>query len=346
MKLSNCSRPLFSIVVPLYNAELFVEKCINSILSQTFKNFELIIIDDGSFDNSINICKEYEKKDSRVILLSQKNEGPTKARKTGAEIAKGEYIVCVDADDWLAIDYLQKIKDAISIVKADVVCCGTYFAYRDRVKKQLITNEIRFLEKNEIERFVFPDLIQNEQALSFPQSIWAKAVRTELFCSQINRIDSRIRVGEDSVCMIACMAHANNIILIPNCLYYYRQNSNSVTKGSIFDWDGPQQIANNIASILNINEYDFYSQLNRKIVHELFSVLISQLSVRGALEKIPEIKKQMVNSYYQIAIKNAVFSNSFKALLMSYVMRKKLIFVIYIWAKMKRFRDNLESCIK
>ena len=92
---------LISIIVPIYNSENYIKKCLDSILAQTYSNLEVILIDDGSTDNSYNICKDYQKKDNRIVLLQQKNAGVSRARNHGLEVAKGEYIGFVDSDDLL-----------------------------------------------------------------------------------------------------------------------------------------------------------------------------------------------------------------------------------------------------
>ena len=98
--------PKLSIIVPVYNVEQYLDKCIKSILNQTFKDFELILVDDGSIDNSGEICDEYAKKDSRVKVIHKKNGGLAAARNTGLIIARGDYVGFVDSDDWIEPRYV------------------------------------------------------------------------------------------------------------------------------------------------------------------------------------------------------------------------------------------------
>ena len=92
---------LFSIIVPVYNVDKYLRECVDSIIQQTFSDFELILIDDGSSDSSAEICDEYARSDKRVVVVHKANEGSTSARKLAASLAKGEYVVPVDSDDWL-----------------------------------------------------------------------------------------------------------------------------------------------------------------------------------------------------------------------------------------------------
>ena len=115
---------MISIIVPVYNAELYLDRCINSVLNQTYKEFELILIDDGSTDSSLSICYDYASKDSRIVVLSKKNEGAGLARNEGLKIAKGDYIGFVDSDDYISPDmYREMYRKAIEN-DADIVQCG------------------------------------------------------------------------------------------------------------------------------------------------------------------------------------------------------------------------------
>ncbi len=110
-----------SIIVPIYNVEKYLEKCLDSLLSQTYKNLEILLIDDGSPDNSPRICDEYAKKDSRIRVVHQKNSGASKARENGLKMARGEYISFVDPDDWLELSAMEELTDAAGKFGADIV---------------------------------------------------------------------------------------------------------------------------------------------------------------------------------------------------------------------------------
>ena len=98
---------LFSVIVPVYNIERYLEKCVDSILNNTYKNFELILVDDGAPDGCPRICDSYSEKDKRVRVIHKKNGGLVSARQAGIEIATGDYVVCVDGDDWVSENYLE-----------------------------------------------------------------------------------------------------------------------------------------------------------------------------------------------------------------------------------------------
>ena len=113
--------PYFSIIIPVYNAESTISRCVDSILSQSFSDFELLLIDDGSTDKSAEICDRYESSDSRVRTVHKKNSGPSRARNTGIELSTGEYLLFVDSDDYVEKEYIERFNDN----KSDLTVCGT-----------------------------------------------------------------------------------------------------------------------------------------------------------------------------------------------------------------------------
>ncbi|MGO5461130.1 glycosyltransferase family 2 protein [Lactobacillus amylovorus] len=130
-------KPRISIIVPVYNVENYLVKCIESILNQSFKNFELILVNDGSNDNSLNICKKYIEIDNRIKLISQINKGLSAARNTGLRYAKGNYICFIDSDDFVEKDYLLFLLNNIQKYNADIAMCE-YYLTDDKGKKYSI----------------------------------------------------------------------------------------------------------------------------------------------------------------------------------------------------------------
>lgn len=208
-------KTLFSIIVPVYNVEKYLDKCLASILRQTFKNFECIIIDDGSPDNSNAIIDKYVKLDQRFKVIHQKNMGISAARNAGLDIAKGEYVVFVDSDDYIADDYLEKFALKIADTDADIVICGFIEAYKDYEK-----NKVFAVESTEV-------IKQNILADIWPSYVWNKCYKKDLFTN------IRFPVGkifEDILTIPELCLYAQKIVCIPDKLYYYnRQNENSIT---------------------------------------------------------------------------------------------------------------------
>lgn len=130
-------QPFVSVIIPIYNAEKYIEECIKSILAQTTSNFEIILVDDGSTDDSLNICNKY--KNENVIVIHQKNSGVSAARNAGIKAAKGEFITFVDGDDWLEKDALKNMYDFAKKNNADACFCDRYFKNEDKICRA--TNE-------------------------------------------------------------------------------------------------------------------------------------------------------------------------------------------------------------
>ncbi len=116
--------PLISIIIPIYNLEKYIERCLKSIQSQSLDDFEVIVVDDGSTDESLNICKQYAQKDSRIVIISQHNGGASKARNSGIAVARGQYIAFIDGDDYIEKDFLEKLYNAIRNSNYRMSMCG------------------------------------------------------------------------------------------------------------------------------------------------------------------------------------------------------------------------------
>ena len=129
--------PEVSIIVPVFNTEKYISRCIDSILTQTFTNFECILIDDGSTDKSWNICKHYSQSDKRVVLVHQENSGVSATRNKGIEMARGKYVCFVDSDDYIDKNMYEELVSAINRSNTDVVCCG----YIENEKIRALGNE-------------------------------------------------------------------------------------------------------------------------------------------------------------------------------------------------------------
>lgn len=128
---------MVSIVIPIYNAEKFLKKCVSSVLEQSYKDFELILIDDGSSDNSSVICSEFAECDSRVIFIHQNNSGVSSARNCGLEAAKGEFIAFVDSDDYVEKDWLKLQINAMTANNADVAVCGIKLGEKKKIVQKM-----------------------------------------------------------------------------------------------------------------------------------------------------------------------------------------------------------------
>jgi glycosyltransferase involved in cell wall biosynthesis len=202
-----------SIIVPVYNVEKYIYRCINSILTQTYSNLECILVDDFSPDNCPKICDEYEKKDARIkVIHKDKNEDLPQARKTGFEYSSGNFIQFIDSDDWIEADMTEKLVNAAIKTDADIVTCDFY-----------INNVNDYYYKKCILDF---NNNFNNIGLGHDCSVWNKIYRRELIALIKFPIGNKY---EDLVITQQAYFYSNKIIHIPYALYHYFNNIESMT---------------------------------------------------------------------------------------------------------------------
>lgn len=331
-------KPLFSVLIPVFKIEKYIEECVLSITNQSFSDFEIILIDDGSPDSCPEICERLRKNDSRIKVLHKKNEGVAKARRDGAEIAEGEYIICIDGDDWLKKDCLKTISKAINETHADIVCYGMICDNgREMIPCELPYKD-GFYTREDIERVIFPELIQSNCAEYFAPSLCAKAIRKELFMENVlsNKL---VPIGEDGACVIPCVYHCRSMFVLKECFYNYRYNNASATKSKkVYNWEYPQLIAEHLMSKVDIHYRDFQEQLDRKIVHDVFTVIVSQFNRDDPYSVIvKDIRYNLNKEIYHNAISQCRFEKSFKAILMQFVLKNNIYFPIFLYSKFKKY---------
>ena len=329
---------LFSIIVPVYNVAEFLPKCLESIKRQSYKNFEVIMVDDGSTDRSGDICNEYANNDTRFKIVHKKNGGLVSARQTGLQEAKGEYIVCVDSDDWISLNYLSTFEKEIRNNAPDIICCG-YFIVNGSIKKRMpLPNRAGHYNRREIKNEIFPMLIQTKAAGYFRPSLWAKAFRKELYEQQQRQVDGYIKNGEDGACTIPCIFFAKSMLLLPECMYFYRKNPYSITQNrKPLAWDGPKLISQHLERQMDMSVGDFQEQLYRKTVHELFSVIVTQF-YRDERKRIivEDIKHHLADPYYINSIAKCHFSGSAQAKIMHFSLKYRWLWLIRLYANIKK----------
>lgn len=327
-------KPLFSVLIPVFKIEKYIEECVLSITNQSFSDFEIILIDDGSPDSCPEICERLRKNDSRIKVLHKKNEGVAKARRDGAEIAEGEYVICIDGDDWLKKDCLTKISEVVQKKNIDIFCFGMLADNGKQTTPLGINYREGFYSKQAIKKEIFPLLIQKSDASYFIPSLCGKVIRRQLFLDNV-LANENVTIGEDGACVIPCVFHANSMYISNECFYFYRYNSESATKGKkVFNWDWPKLVANHIENRIDINYDDMQRQLYRKITHDIFSVVVSQFNRKEKYSVIvKDINTHLDDKVYKEAIQKCEFEGSIKARIMTIVLKKRIFFPIYMYSK-------------
>lgn len=214
-----------SIIVPVYKVERQLDRCIKSILNQTFTNFELILVDDGSPDNCGKICDEYEKKDSRIKVIHKKNGGLSDARNAGLDIALGKYIGFVDSDDIIHPQMYEKLYNCINKSNLDIVQCKfKKFRNVEELSVNLSDGDSNFKEYNNQEAII--DLIDNNK---INVNAWNKLYKRELFQ---NERYPKGKIHEDEFLTYKLIYNSSKVGYIDEELYYYYENNNGIMNGS------------------------------------------------------------------------------------------------------------------
>lgn len=219
------SQPLISIIIPVYNVEKYLDRCINSVIKQTYRNLEIILIDDGSKDLSGVICDNWAKQDSRIVVIHQNNAGQAAARNKGLEIATGNYYGFVDSDDWIAPDMYEYCMRLINLYNADAVEIR-YKAVSNENQKNENQNEIIAIYKLEqiLEYFMTTTTITGSY------SVWRCLFRRNIL-SSIRFRDGKI--NEDIDYKYMALAICRSIVISNQVKYFYYQSGNSTSSGAL-----------------------------------------------------------------------------------------------------------------
>ena len=212
----------FSIIVPMYNVEKFAKKCIDSILSQSFKDYELIIVNDGSNDATSSIIDGYLAH-NKITVINKKNGGLVSARKAGASKATGDYVVIVDGDDWIDSDYLEYLNLVVRKHKPDIILLN-YIENEEKTVFPYYGNlEYGYNNYNQISKLVKEDIFN-----VFP-SLWTKVMRRDIYIECQNKISDKVAMGEDSAVVLPLITKCKTIFYSPKAFYHYRYNPESMT---------------------------------------------------------------------------------------------------------------------
>lgn len=223
-----------SIILPVYNVSEYLERCLNSILNQTYISIEIIAVNDGSTDSSLEILEKYKKIDSRINIVSKPNGGLMSAWLEGLKYATGNLITFVDSDDWIDKDYIEKMHDVMCSSGADMVVLSYQEEWNDGTQK-IIHNQLESglyqMNSKVFSRIINYDGGYRNRGVVINR--WGKLMRRELIQNNIGYCDSSISYGEDVNIMIPAFGSAKSIYVLDEALYHYRMNQKSITHSYI-----------------------------------------------------------------------------------------------------------------
>lgn len=279
---------MISIIVPIYNVQQYLSKCIESIFAQSFRDIEIILVDDGSTDECPQMCDEFAKQDCRIRVIHKKNGGLSDARNAGMKVAQGEWIYFLDSDDWMHPEALQTLYDFAKENNCDVVQGGLYYAYEDHLL-------YRQPSRKELKQCVLDNedamhqLVVNDRVKNFA---WGKLYKTEL----IRGVEFPVgKYFEDSFWQHLIMHRVKKYGIVDDPLYYYRQRENGISGNfSERNLDLLKGYEERI-SFIKRN----YPELEKEMILAYWKVLNSFCSTAESLElqKFAEYKKLVLQKY-------------------------------------------------
>ena len=294
-------QPTISIIVPIFRVENYLERCINSILNQSFKNFELILVDDGSPDRCGEICDEYGKKDNRIKVIHKKNGGLSDARNAGLEIASGVYVGFIDSDDFIHKDMYKILYEGLIKTNSDIAQCKfKYFSNIDEIKEN--NNIIEKIETyNNIE--AINGIMDNKELNT---NVWNKLYKRDLF-KEI--VFPKGKIHEDEFVTYKLFYKSKRICSVNKELYYYFNNSNGIMQNlnidSKFHW--VEAIEERNKFLLDNKEVQLFNKSNNILFFNLLNLRYSikkSNNLSGKSEKYKIVNNKIKNALKDIEDKS------------------------------------------
>ena len=335
-------QPQVSIIVPVYNVENYIERCLNSLVNQTFKDIEIITINDGSTDKSLELLNKYAKEDIRVSVIDLGDEGVSYCRNLGIEKANGKYIMFVDSDDWIDSNMIEVMYKKAEENKLDLVMCSYIREFKDHSKEKIfnLPEEIIYKEdkvKNELLRkLVGPvkEELSNPEMLDALGTVWGKLYRTDILKeNKIKFVDLKeIGSAEDTLFNIFTFNYLSKVMFLNKPMYHYwRDNPKSVTSQYNPKLKEQRKVFfKYISDFIKENNFEqvFKEALNNRICTSVLGLGLIECSKNNKISRINKIKniKKIINEEY--------IRNAYKNLELKYFSIHWRVFYFFIKNKM------------
>lgn len=288
--------PKVSIVIPVYNMQTYLDKCMQSVLAQSLTDIEILLVDDGSSDASPAMCDDYAKKDSRVRALHKPNGGLTSAWKRGSQEATGDYIGYIDSDDYIENDMFERLYERAVATDADIVCCGLTHLYEDDPERRW-SEQMEFatdsLQKEELTTLVYPTLINDGSFFGRrlqPNRV-TKLVKADLVKRNLEMCADEVSIGEDYQFSLCMFLDAQRVEIIRDYFpYYYYMNGASMTMRH--DKTYPEKIRIMRENLCRISDAKKVYDLKPQIWNDYVCLLV--LHVKGIVYKQKEVPYRLL----------------------------------------------------
>lgn len=287
---------MVSVIVPVYNVELYLNQCISSIVNQTYRKIEIILVDDGSTDTCYDLCEEWKERDERIIVIHKSNQGLGLARNTGLEVASGDYVSFIDSDDFVNASFVEKLITKAIQTSADTVYCNFYrYLAEDKIYEvKSCYNDQLFCGKD-VYQNVMMEMIGSLPSCNedryFPMSSCLSIYSMELINKyEIRFISERLVMCEDILFNVDYLKVAKKVACIDECLYFYRLNSNSLSqsfnagrfeKGKLLNYE----LNNRLSQFLDRDQYILRTQrMFLGVVRHCIRAAVNEKSINSSSE--------------------------------------------------------------
>jgi glycosyltransferase involved in cell wall biosynthesis len=305
--MNKSNNPKISIIVSIYNTEKYLERCIKSLLSQTYKNIEIILIEDGSTDNSKKILEKYENNSKCIVCYNENNMGLAYSRNKGMEIASGEYLGFIDSDDYVDEDYYQKFIDTIIEENADVAICDMKLVYENENNRELVVNCC----KNE---WNLINIVNNGLVASACNKLFKKNL--------INKYQFAVgKINEDIAVVIPALVNAKKISYVNDCYYNYIQRNNSIQNSKISERRFDVFVAVD-TTLERIKHSEDFNELRDAIIYNQICVFIKTITKDKSFFNRVKLFKR----YYQLSKKYRINDNKYLIEYINNSGKKKIYF--------------------
>lgn len=290
-------QPLVSVIVPVYNVAKYLRKCMDSLCEQSYRNLQIIAVDDGSTDESLSILREYEAKDLRVEVIHQENQGASVARNKALDLCKGEWVTGCDPDDWLELNAVESVIDALRITEADIAICGYKKVFEPRNYEEKHT-ALRNTKQSGVYK-ITEQLLQGVLSCCY---FWNKYIRRTLIEELSLRFEEGRWYEDVSISLISLLSRmGQNVVILNAPLYNYRQHNGSIL-GKI-----RQQKAEKVLDVyLEVEKVLMYLQEKKELSNRQYFA-VSMIQYYGALIRkdipdtlLPEVETRtgkLLNQY-------------------------------------------------
>ncbi len=298
-----------SVIVPIYNVENYLIKCIDSIIFQTYKDIEIILVDDGSTDRSAEICDNYAQNDDRIRVVHQKNQGLVAARKVGLKLSKGDYIIFVDGDDDISPILCERMLYHIQYYNADFVH-SNYLINNEKIHKGILDKQIvdyKHLTFSERLGIVSKEVFgyKNNNQNKITPSIWSKIFRKDIIVECYNILDNNYSYGEDLICLCHVLMRCHKAVFVPEAYYNYYERKGSLSH--TYDLYNFARISNLYAYINQVfTQYDCINEIKDAInyfyMHSIKMMLLRLETQNGHInwyyyKKIEQLRNKKIIIY-------------------------------------------------